>query len=157
MGLERVMWPTAAPEKLANLLPGGDGGGDTETSLLYRNFRCLRFFWHLGRLHPAMLTDTSLSTRGIFQPRRPWPLKHHQPPAEWVTVSSPATCGTRTTSWGCESAARINASPLPRGKEMAALRADTCQVDSLEWIKWKGFGVIPDGVCDIFHATVCEL
>lgn len=153
------MWLKAAPEKLENSLQGEGRVRDTENTLLYRNFRCLCrkvyfFFRHLGRLSQRRLTGNSLSTRGAFQPSSPW--RRKKMPSKFVVVSIPATCGIKTTSWNCKSATRINVFPLPR-KKMTVLRFDSCAVNSFEWIKWKGFGVTPDGVCVLFHATVCEL
>lgn len=157
------MWPKTAPEKLENLPQGEGRVRDTENTLLYRNFRCLcrkvRFFFrHLGRLSQPRLTGNSLSTRGVFQPSSPWPRKNNKKktPLTFVMVFIPVTCGIKTTSWNCKSATRIHVFPLPR-KKMTVLRFDSCAVNSSEWIKWKGFGVTPDGVCFIFHARVCEL
>lgn len=130
--------------------------GDTENTLLYRSFpqrlcRKFRFlFQHPGRLSSQpRLIGNSLSTRRIFfQPQSPLPLK--EMPSKFIMVSIPATCGIRTTSWNCKSAARINVFPLLRKKNDSAHIWHLCIGLSFEWIKRKGFDVILDGVCDVF-------
>lgn len=157
----RVMWPEEAPEKLEPLLQGGGRVGDTENTLLHRKFQCLCRQFHTweGRLSRRRPTGSSLKHKGsLFRPSCPLPPK--QTPFEFVMVSIPASCGIKTTSWNCKSAARINVFfSLFREKKMTVLIFDICALDSFEWIKRKGFGIIPAGacVCVLCHATLCKL
>lgn len=63
---------------------------------------------HLGRHSRPRLTGSSLKHKGGVSRDPVVPLPCKQAPFKFVMVSIPATCGIKTTSWNCTSAARIN-------------------------------------------------
>lgn len=138
------MWPKAAPVKLENLLQGGGRVGDTENTLLYRNFHCLCSEILLltpGKTQPAEADRQFTEHKGSLPAISPWPRKKKKKPSKFVIVSIPATCGIKTTSWNCKSAARINVFP-PSKKE----RNDIAQIwylsGGLFWMNKNGKGLV---------------
>jgi len=112
---------------------------------------------YLGRLSRPRLTGGSLKHKGrLLRPSDPLPRK--QTPFEFVMVSIPATCGIKTTSWNCNSAARINVFPPSEKKKNDSAHIWHLCI-GLFWMNKKERVWYNSwwGVCVLFHATVCKL
>ena len=99
----------------------------------------------LGRLADGRFTKHK---GGSFPTKSSLPCK--QTPSKFVMVSIPASCGIKTTSWNCKCAARINVFSPFQEKNRQCSYLTLVHWTLFEWIKWKGFGVISDGVCVLF-------